>query len=94
MLVIPYVCICIAPLSIANKYDCDTLKDSELCTKTFLLKALNLNVQSLPSKYKDLLLRLVCFDNIGISFDLILLRKTFLTDSNHQLYTFPGYKLV
>ncbi len=75
-------------------YDCNTLGKSELCKKTFLFKAVHLNVQSLPSKCEDLALLLAYLCDIGISFDFILFCETFLTDNNSQLYTFPGYKLV
>ncbi len=80
---------------IDNKYyECNSLKDSDLCNKQFVYRALHLNVQSFPSKHDDLKLLLANFQEASTSFDFILLCDTLFPNNNLKLFSIPGYKVL
>lgn len=73
-------------------YETDNI--SQLGTSKSSLKAIHLNIHSLPTYIEDLKLLLEKLDEQKCQIDLIMLCETFLTDLNSNKYKIDGYTLV
>ena len=55
---------------------------------------MHMNIRSLPDKINKLKVFLCNLQEIGATFDFILLCETFLNDRNADMYNLPGYTFV
>ena len=67
---------------------------SELNGKKYKIKALHLNIQSLPNKVDQLITLLGTLKDVGCEIDVVLLCETWLSDININNCFIPGYTLI
>ena len=82
----------------SDYYDVDSLKKNN---KNLPIKfsdckysILHLNIRSIPDKFTKLELLLTDLQADDITFDIILLCETFLSEKNKDMYKLPGYRYV
>ena len=58
------------------------------------ISCMHMNIRSLSDKFDKLKVLLSSLELVNIRFDFILIRETFLSDRNHDLYNLTGYTFV